>query len=55
VLAPPGALVWVNTLGPNTPIHLTAEEVDAALGGSWDIVASEAGWGTWCVARRTID
>ncbi len=83
VLAPGGALVWVNTSGEHTPIHLTAAEVERALNshsgrassmlhadsvdvahplarraaqapaGSWDVVASSAGRGTWAVARRT--
>lgn len=52
VLGPDGALVWVNSVGDLTPIHLTAEEVHDALPGDWDVVASEAGWGTWAVARR---
>jgi SAM-dependent methyltransferase len=52
VLTGDGALVWVNTIGERTPIHLTADEIDGALPGEWDIAASEAGWGTWCVARR---
>jgi hypothetical protein len=47
-----GSLVWVNTIGARTPIHLSAEDVDAALPGEWKVVASEAGWGTWCSARR---
>ena len=52
VMAPAGALVWVNTSGADTPIHLPADEVDAALPGEWTGVASEAGWGTWAVLRR---
>ena len=52
VLAPAGALVWVNTLGEATPIHLSAPEVAAALPGAWEGVASDAGWGTWAVLRR---
>ncbi|MEM8902129.1 MAG: class I SAM-dependent methyltransferase [Actinomycetota bacterium] len=52
VLAPGGALVWVNTSAEFTPIHLTAAEVHRALPGSWDVVASSAGRGTWAVARR---
>jgi SAM-dependent methyltransferase len=52
VVRPEGALVWVNTSGDRTPIHLTADEVDTALPGEWDGVASEAGWGTWAVLRR---
>lgn len=52
VVAPDGVVVWVNSRGTETPIHLTAHEVDEALGGRWDGVASEAGWGTWSVHRR---
>lgn len=52
VLAPEGVLVWVNTLGDATPIHLPAPDVVAALPGSWDAVAAEAGWGTWATLRR---
>jgi hypothetical protein len=48
-----GALVWVNTAGDRTPIHLTADDVEAALPGPWDGIASEAGWGTWAVLRRS--
>jgi len=52
VLAPTGMLVWVNSLGDATPIHLPAEDVVEALPGSWTGVTSEAGWGMWCVVRR---
>jgi SAM-dependent methyltransferase len=52
VLSRGGALVWVNSSGAQTPIHLSAEEVVAALPGSWTGVASQAGAGTWCVLRR---
>ena len=52
VLAPGGAMVWVSSLGDRTPIYLSAEEVEAALPGEWRGVASEAGWGSWCVAWR---
>jgi SAM-dependent methyltransferase len=53
VVAPDGAVVWVNTNGDGTPIYLPAEDVAAALGPGWSGVASEAGWGTWVVLRRT--
>lgn len=53
VLADDGALVWVNTSGPGTPIHLAADEVDAALPGSWTGVASRSGIATWAVLHRT--
>ncbi|MFN8017540.1 MAG: methyltransferase domain-containing protein [Acidimicrobiales bacterium] len=52
VLAPHGAVVWVNSRGADTPIHLTADEVDRALPGAWSGVASTAGWGTWSVHWR---
>ena len=55
VLAPGGALVWVNSLGECTPIHLPAADVASALPGRWIGLASEAGWGTWCVLRRDRD
>jgi SAM-dependent methyltransferase len=48
-----GVVVWVNTSGDRTPIHLAADEVNRALGADWDGVAAEAGWGTWAVLRRT--
>lgn len=51
-LAPRGTLVWVNSLGDRTPIHLSADDVSRALPGEWDGVASEAAWGTWSVFRR---
>ncbi len=52
VLSPDGVLVWVNTSGARTPIYLPADDVVAAMGEGWTGVASEAGTGTWCVARR---
>lgn len=52
VLAPEGAVVWVNTSGDRTPIYLSAEAVDDALPGDWTGVAADAGWGTWAVLRR---
>lgn len=53
VLRPDGIVVWVNSSGEETPIHLLAEEVVAALPGSWDGAASRAGAGTWSVLRRS--
>lgn len=52
VVAPDGVVLWVNTRGPRTPIHLTADEVAEALGPGWDGVAASAGEGTWSVFRR---
>jgi hypothetical protein len=54
ILAPGGALLWVNTLAEETPIHLPPEDVVAALPGTWTAVAGRAGTGLWCVARRTV-
>lgn len=59
VLAATGRIVWVNSRGDQTPIHLAASDVvaamDAATGKGWEAVASEAGWGTWCVLWRSDD
>jgi SAM-dependent methyltransferase len=52
VLAPGGVVVWVNSLGERTPIHLPADDVARALPGRWDGVASRAAGGTWCVLHR---
>lgn len=52
VLSDDGAVVWVSTVGANTPIYLSSEDVDAALPGEWELIASEAGRGSWSVARR---
>jgi len=52
VLAPHGAVVWVNTSGEHTPIHLSADELCDALPGSWAGVASRADRGTWAVVSR---
>lgn len=46
-------LVWVNTRGDETPIHLPADDVDAAMPGEWTGVASEAALGLWAVLRRS--
>ncbi|MDQ1395887.1 MAG: hypothetical protein QOG64_1146 [Acidimicrobiaceae bacterium] len=52
VLAADGSLVWVNTSGSDTPIHLTPEAVEEALPGHWHGVAADAGRGLWAVFRR---
>lgn len=52
VLRRDGTLVWVNTVGDATPIHLAAADVLAALPGEWHGVHAEAGWGTWAVLHR---
>lgn len=52
VLAPGGTVVWVNSSGESTPIHLLPDEVVEALPGAWSGVASRAGVGLWAVLRR---
>ncbi len=52
VLAPGGSLLWVNTLGDRTPIHLSTADVVEALPGSWEAVTARAGSGFWAVVRR---
>lgn len=52
VLRPDGAIVWVNTLGDQTPIHLPPADVVRALPGDWTGFASRAGTGLWAVLRR---
>lgn len=53
VLRPGGVVVWVNTIGDQTPIHLPADDVAEALPGEWAGVESEASWGTWTVLHRS--
>jgi ubiquinone/menaquinone biosynthesis C-methylase UbiE len=52
VLCDHGAVLWVNTLADQTPIHLPPASVLEFLPGSWDGVTAPAGWGEWTVARR---
>jgi SAM-dependent methyltransferase len=52
VLAPGGAVIWVNTLAEDTPIHLPVTDVVDALPGAWHALTAEAGWGLWAVVRR---
>ncbi len=52
VLRPGGTIVWVNSRGAGTPIHLSAEDLVAALPGAWQAKSALAGPGTWAVARR---
>ena len=53
VLKANGSLLWVNTMGDQTPIHLPIEDVATALGGNWDVVTAYAGTGFWGVYKRT--
>ena len=52
VLRPEGSLLWVNTLGDQTPIHLPAADVLEALPGDWQGTTAHAGTGFWLAARR---
>jgi hypothetical protein len=52
VLGPAGVVVWVNSSGTETPIHLPADEVVAALPGRWTGVTARAGVGLWTVLQR---
>lgn len=48
-----GVLLWVNSSGEQTPIHLSTGEVESALGFRIDGVESRAGAGTWAALRRS--
>lgn len=52
VLRPGGTIVWVNTKGDQTPIHLPPADVERALPGDWRGVSARAGTGVWAVLRR---
>lgn len=52
ILAPGGVLVWVNSLGDQTPIHLPPDDVATALPGSWSGTTAQAGSGFWAALRR---
>jgi SAM-dependent methyltransferase len=53
VLKPEGQLLWVNTMGDQTPIHLPAVDVAKALPGEWAGVTANAGTGFWAVYQRS--
>jgi ubiquinone/menaquinone biosynthesis C-methylase UbiE len=52
ILRQGGIVVWVNTLGDQTPIHLAPSEVIAALPDDWTGRTARAGTGFWLTARR---
>ena len=54
VLRSGGALLWVNSSGPQTPIHLTSDEVVEALPFAVEGFESRAGAGTWAALRRVV-
>lgn len=55
VLRPGGRVLWVNTLGDQTPIHLPAADVLEALPGEWQGTTARAGTGFWLAASRIDD
>lgn len=52
ILRPGGTVIWVNTIGDQTPIHLPATDVVAALPGDWSGVTARSGMGFWAVLKR---
>jgi SAM-dependent methyltransferase len=52
ILRPGGSVLWVNTLGDQTPIHLPAADVLEALPGEWHGRTARAGTGFWLAASR---
>lgn len=52
IVRPAGTVLWVNTLGDQTPIHLPAADVLEALPGEWSGTTASAGTGFWLTARR---
>ena len=52
VLRQDGTLVWVNSLGDQTPIHLPPTDVLLALPGEWEATTARAGSGFWVSAKR---
>ncbi|MEL6891937.1 MAG: class I SAM-dependent methyltransferase [Actinomycetota bacterium] len=52
ILRPDGVVLWVNTLGDQTPIHLPPADVLTALPHDWSGTTARAGTGFWLTARR---
>ena len=52
VLRSTGQLLWVNSLGDRTPIHLSPAELVEALPGEWSATWANSGSGFWAVAVR---
>ena len=52
VAADGGQLLWINTSGDRTPIHLSPEDFLAALPGRWSARWACSGTGFWAVATR---
>lgn len=47
-----GQVLWVNTSGDRTPIHLSPADFLGALPGSWSACWAHSGSGFWVVANR---
>ena len=52
VLRGGGVVVWVNSSGDQTPIHLSTDDVVSSLPFPVEGVEARAGVGTWCVLTR---
>lgn len=52
VLAPGGTILWVNTLGDRTPIHLSGPDLLSALPGEWSGLTARSGSGFWAAVHR---
>ncbi|NOQ62033.1 methyltransferase domain-containing protein [Mycolicibacterium fortuitum] len=44
-----GQIIWVNLLGDDGPLYVSADDIAHALPGNWTGVESTAGWGSWAV------
>lgn len=54
VMAPGAVLAWPDALGDGAPFFVPVEvlaAVMAAAGRAWDVVHSQAHWGSWAVLR----
>ena len=55
VMAPGAVLAWSNALGDGAPffvpVEVLAAVMAAATGRAWDVVHSQAHWGSWAVLR----
>ncbi len=54
VVAPGGSMLWINTLGDQTPIHLPVDDVVRAMPGSWTATTARAGTGFWATLQRVV-
>jgi SAM-dependent methyltransferase len=52
VISPRGRLLWINTRGDQTPIHLPPHDVIEAMPGTWGGTTARAGSGFWAVLSR---